>query len=681
MTAVRPARGATRVRACAWGALAALGLACSNNPYPGRESDEKVIYSAFADAPRRLDVAEAYDVVAHGFTGLLNDKLLDYHYLKRPYELIPSLALEVPKAEPQPDGGVIYRFRMRRGVMFSNDPCFELAGPGVRTREATTRDIAFQLHRLADPLLEVQVRDAFLNIAGFEEFMTNLGERRDSDPDFAKHPLQQQYAEIGEIEGIRTPTPYELEVRLTRPYPQILYWFALEFTSPVAWEAVAYYDGQQGRPLFRDWTVGTGPYRLAVYDKQARVSLVRNENWWGLRAESPETAPAAFYPTEGEPGDAEAGLLDPRYAGKRLPFVDRLESRRDKESIPAFHKFLQGYYDRAGIIRESFDQVVQNDRLSPEMAAKGIRLSTTVGPGWFYLGFNMADPVVGEQGGERSRKLRQAMSLAIDSQEWIDLFLNGRGQPAQSMIPPGLFGFEVSYQNPYRTVDLPRARRLLSEAGYPKGIDPATGRPLRLTFDTYVTNTQQKLQDEYFINEWRKLGLDVQLKATTYNEFQNKVQRLAYQVFFWGWSADYPDPENFLFLRSCDYRRSTVGGPNTVNFCDPRYEKLFREMRVRENDERRMAAIREMRTIIEEERPHIELYHPEDYLLVQGWLHNVKQFGMSQPMSKYYAVDPELRAEQRAAWNRPVRWPAYALGLALALGMIPAFVAFFRERQ
>jgi ABC-type transport system substrate-binding protein len=671
----------TTLRILAVALAACLALSCSNSPYSESESGERVLYAAFSDAPRRLDVAEAYDVVAHAFTGLVHDHLLEYHYLERPYRLIPGLALDVPKAEPQPGGGVIYRFRMRRGVLFHTDPCFELAGPGLRTREATTRDIAFQLQRLADPALEVQVRDAFLNVVGLEDFMNRLGERRKADAAFARLPAHEQYAALGGIAGVRTPTPYELEVELSRPYPQILYWFALEFTSPIAWESVQYYDGEQGRPLFRDWAVGTGPFRLAVYRKEARVSFVKNESWWGLRAENPETAPAAFYPSEGEPGDRESGLLDPAFVGQHLPFLDRLEFRRDKESIPAFHKFLQGYYDRSVIIRESFDQVVRNDRISPEMAGKGVRLSQTVGPGWFYLGFNMEDPVVGAKGGDRARKLRQAMSLAVDSEQWIALFLNGRGVPAHSMIPPGLFGYEEDYRNPYRTVDLARARRLLAEAGYRDGIDPRTRKPLKLTFDVYITNTQQKLQDEYFANEWRKLGLDVELKATTYNEFQNKVQRLAYQVYFWGWSADYPDPENFLFLRSCDYRRSTVGGPNSTNFCDPRFERLFQEMRVRDDDERRLAAIREMRRVIEEERPHIEIYHPEDYLLVHGWVRNVKQFGMSNPMAKYYAVEPQLRAEKRAQWNRPVRWPAYAIGALLVVAMLPAFVAFFRERQ
>jgi len=655
-----------------------VGVGCGNDPHPKSDSSKKVLYGAFNDAPRRLDPAQAYDVVAHAITGLVYDKLVEYHYLKRPFELMPGLAVAVPDAEPLAGGHVLYRFELRKSVFYAEDPCFELASPGLRTREATTRDIAFQLHRLADPALEVQVRDAFLNIAGFREFMAALGERRESDPAFAAKPAHVQYAEIGSVAGVRTPDAYTLEIELSQPYPQILYWFAIEFTTPVPWEAVQYYDGQGARESFVDHPVGTGPFVLTRYDKQARIVLERNPRWYGLT--SPD-APGAFYPTEGEAGDEEAGLLDPETIGKRLPFVDRIEYARDKEAIPAFNKFLQGYYDRSAIIKESFDQVVRNDRISPEMAARGVSLSSTVAPTYFYIGFNMEDAVVGVPAGERGKKLRQAMSHAIDAQEWIDLFLNGRGLAAQSMVPPGLFGYDASYRNPYDVFDLSRARKLLAEAGYPNGIDTRTGKPLRLTLDGYAVSTQQKLQDEYFVNAWRKLGLDVQLSVTTYNEFQAKVQRLAYQTYFWGWSADYPDPENFLFLRSCDQRRSTVGGPNSTNFCDPRFEALYRRMRTRADDAERYALIREMNEILAEERPHIDLYHQEDYLLVQGWLHNVKQFGMSNPMAKYWDVDPLERRERRLAWNRPVRWPALALGLVLLAAVLPAIRTFFRERQ
>ena len=97
---------------------------------------------------------------------------------------------------------------------------------------------------------------------------------------------------------------------------------------------------------------------------------------------------------------------------------------------------------------------------------------------------------MGAEAGERGRKLRQAMSLVIDSEEYLRVFQNGRGMPAQSPVPPGLAGYDPDYRNPYRQVDLERARVLLGDAGYPNGIDPKTGEPLSLTFDTSDTSAR-----------------------------------------------------------------------------------------------------------------------------------------------------------------------------------------------
>jgi len=293
----------------------------------------------------------------------------------------------------------------------------------------------------------------------------------------------------------------------------------------------------------------------------------------------------------------------------------------------------------------------------------------------------MLDPVVGATGGERSRELRQAMSLAIDSAEFLRVFLNGRGIPAQSPLPPGLFGYDERYRNPFRSVDLDRARALLAEAGYPNGVDPATGRALRLTFDTGDPSVQGRLRYEFLVAAWRRIGLDVEVAATAYNQFQDKVRRGAYQLFFWGWVADYPDPENFYFLLSGPMGQTRSGGPNTANFADPRFDALFEAMRTRPNDATRIDAIRGLRAIVEEERPWIELFYPEDYALLHGWLANVKPTGLTVPVFKYYDVDPAPRAAARQAWNRPIRWPAYALAGAFAALLAPGIATYLRERQ
>ncbi|MDG2048597.1 MAG: ABC transporter substrate-binding protein [Myxococcota bacterium] len=667
-------------RGLGWIALWALALlACNNNPYPATEGDEKVLYSSFREAPRSLDPAVAYDTGAHAITGSVYDTLLEYHYLKRPYELIPGLATNLPSQRPGDPGYTVYRFDLRPGMMYENDPAFALDEPGRTTREIVAADVAFELCRLADPAVNSPVVEPFSNIQGFQDFGQALTQRRE-DPAFADLPVQDQYASLGGISGVRSVGDHGLEVAVRSDYPQIQYWFAMPFTSPVPWEAVAFYDGQEGRPRFADHPVASGPYRLDQYDRQSRMVLEANPNWYG--AMHPEwAAPGAVYPSEGAPGDLEAGLLAPEWVGQSLPFIDRVEFRREKESIPYFNKFLQGYYDAAGVIKESFDQVIDEGGLSEEMAEMGIRLEKGVEPTIFYIGFNLDDETVGRPGGGPARKLRQAMSLVVDSQEYTRIFTNGRGIPAQSPLPPGLFGYDDGYENPYRQVDLERARELMVEAGYPEGIDPATGKPLTLSFDTYDTSAQGMLQYRFFTDAWRQLGINVKVEATNYNQFQEKVRNGAYQIFMWGWVADYPDPENFLFLLWSDLARSKSGGPNTANFMDDRFDALYLSMKSRPNGPERQKEIREMRQILEVERPWIELFHREDYALFQGWLENVKPFGMSFPMTKYRDLDPAARASHREDWNQPVVWPIW-VGLALVIVLIvPGVVTFMRERQ
>jgi len=651
---------------------------CSNDPYPPEQAGEKILYSSFIDAPRTLDPATAYTTRSHAITGVVYDTLLKYHFLKRPLELMPGLALALPEVESLGDGRMLYRFELRKDMLFADDDCFERSVPGRRTREIVAADIAFQLMRIADPKVGSPVVEPFSNIEGFQAFGKRLAARRESDEAFAALPADAQYAGVGGVAGLVIPTSHVLEVILDQPYPQIKYWFAMEFSTPVPWEAIAYYDGKDGRPRFEDHPVGAGPFLLAEYDKQSRYVLERNPNWYGAR--HPEwKAPAAIFPSEGDEEDRLSGRLD--YAGRTLPIIDRVVVVREKESIPRFNKFIQGYYDASGIIKESFDRVVQEDALSPEMEKMGIRLGKAVSPDVFYLGFNLDDPIVGRGGGDRSRKLRQAMSLVIDTDEYLRIFNNGRGVPAQSVLPPGIYGFDPDYRNPFRQIDVERARKLMVEAGYPNGIDPATGEALTLTFDTYNTSTAGLTAIRFYTGAWKTLGIDVKIDATTYNQFQEKLRRGAYQVFEFGWVADYPDPENFFFLLWSPMGKREHGGPNATNFSDARFDELFVSMKARENGPQRIAEIREMVSILERERAWIELHHREDYSLYQGWVKNVKPMGLSIPTYQYRDLDPEMRRERRLEWNEPIRWPAYVLILVALAVIIPGVQTYFKERQ
>jgi len=228
----------------------------------------------------------------------------------------------------------------------------------------------------------------------------------------------------------------------------MLYWMAMPFFAPVPPEAVEFFSQ---RPLlergitFDRNPIGTGPYFLAEYDPTNEFVLARNPNF---REEHYPDLP------EPDPGDrraranyelmrAEGMLAD---VGKRLPMIDRAVYRMEREWIPRWNKFRQGYYDATGISSDVFDEAItltsQGDPvLSDEMGRQGIRLLAAPAAVIHYFSFNMDDPVVGGYAEDR-QKLRQAISIAYDVEEEIAIFLNGRATPAHSLTPPGIFGYE-----------------------------------------------------------------------------------------------------------------------------------------------------------------------------------------------------------------------------------------------
>ena len=154
------------------------------------------------EAPSTLDPAVAYTTAEHVVTANVFDTLLEYHYLRRPFELIPGLATAIPEAVTKADGSQSYRFKLRDGVMYHPDPCFALSGQGQRARKAVAADVAFQLMRLADPAVNSPAASTFADVLGLSEFTKRLAEMRKADPQFAALPAHVQYERAGGVAGI-----------------------------------------------------------------------------------------------------------------------------------------------------------------------------------------------------------------------------------------------------------------------------------------------------------------------------------------------------------------------------------------------------------------------------------------------------------------------------------------------
>src|SRR3954471_11175811 len=96
-----------------------------NDPYPAAERGRSILYTSFSERPKHLDPVQSYTEDEARFTQQIYEPLLQYHYLKRPYELVPLTTLEVPKAR-EIEGGKysVYDIRIRPGILYQPHPAF-----------------------------------------------------------------------------------------------------------------------------------------------------------------------------------------------------------------------------------------------------------------------------------------------------------------------------------------------------------------------------------------------------------------------------------------------------------------------------------------------------------------------------------------------------------------------------
>lgn len=709
--------------------LLALWLAgCSgpwNNPYPGAAASADTLYEAFTERPRHLDPARAYSSDEAVFTGAIYEPPLQYAYLKRPYRLEPLTAAAMPTVQYQDAQGrplphdapaariaySVYTIHIRPGIRYQPSPAFarradgqyrylhlkpgELSRLGISkladfrhtgSKELTAADYVYEIKRLADPRVQSPIFSTMSeHIVGMERYARTLtAARRRLEAkagqgawlDLRRYPLA----------GAWVVGRYTYRIKVKGRYPQLLYWLAMPFFAPVPWQVDDFYaqPGMAKRDLTLDWhPVGTGPYMLVKNNPNLRMVLLENPNFH-----------KELYPSTGTTAQKKMGLLAD--AGRRLPFIHRIVFSLEKESIPYWNKFLQGYYDISGISSESFDQAIQvgaggEAHISAAMKRHGIYLKKVTEPAVFYMGFNMLDPVVGGDSA-RARKLRRAISIAVNFGDFISIFMNGRGIQAQGPIPPGISGyrpgckgldtyvFNCSNGKPRRK-SIQAARRLLAQAGYPNGIDTKTGEPLTLYLDTVATGPGDKSRLDWYRQQFAKLNIQLVIRATTYNRFQQKMANGDDQIFFWGWQADYPDPENFLFLLYGPNGAAKYHGANEANYASPAFDRLFDHMKSMPKGPRRRAIVRRMVHIAQRDAPWAWGYYPRQFTLFHGWVHNAVLNPMVDDPVKYWRLDARQRARAEKRWNRPVLWPLWLVAAALALLLLPALWLYWRSEH
>lgn len=715
--------------------LASVLAGCNNNPLPEDSSASNTLVTAVIESsPRHLDPVASYWSQDTPYTYQIYEPPYGYHYLKRPFTLIPKAAAEVarpryidssgmPLADDAPGEKVfesIYDIPIKPGILFQPHPAFAQDGQGhylyhalkpgelgsrrtpldfekTGTRELVAEDFVYALKRHATTRITAPIFGIFAEyVVGLKEYGALVkqedarlraglpaAERDLPFLDFRQWPLA----------GASAPEKHLLRIRIKGKYPQWNYWMGMTFLSPIPWEADAFYaqPGMAAVGLSLDrWPVGTGPYMMSEYVQDRRHVMVRNPNYRGEP-----------YPCEGMPGDREAGLLDD--CGKKTPFVDTIVSLIERERTSMRGKFRQGFYDVQVFERvdTGLDYIVEmqdSEDVRKEYEEKGFRLPQFSDVTSWIVGFNMMDPVIGwgdtPAQREKNRKLRQAISIAFDWEEFSKIFPKKGGEVAMGPLPDGIFGSRhgtVEGVNPvtHKVVDgkavrrsIDEAKKLLAEAGYPNGRDAKTGRPLVINYDFYaLPSPERKPEIDWVVRQFAKIDIQLEVRATDNNQFQDKIRKGKHQVFWLGWLADYPDAENFLFLLYGPNGKTRADGENTANYENPEFDKLFSQMKLLEDGPKKQAVIDRMVRIAQQDAPWSWGYFPFSSAAVQHWVHNAKPAVLIRDAGRYLRLDVAERVQKQREWNHPVWWPILIAVGALAILILVARQSWRRRER
>jgi ABC-type transport system substrate-binding protein len=520
--------------------LSALLLAACSEPHQAGDGQRggaaRTYVHALDGAPYSIDPAQANSLYANFIAVNLYDTLYRYKYLARPYQLEPNLAATLPEFSVD---GLTLTIPLKRGVHFIDDPAFA----GGHGREVTAQDVVYSIQRHFDPQMRAQ--GAWL----WQERIVDIDAWKERGSDYSDP-----------VAGLTALDDHTLQIRLVRPYPQVVHTLAQGYAAVVPREAVEAY----GRG-FGSQAVGSGPFRLDSFDT-TRAVMLRNPDF---RREAFDLHHEGFDPAR------DAGLHLESLQGREPPFLDRLVLEFISEDAARWNAFRSGQVQFLKVPASQFGQVLAESpplRLVESLAAQ-YQLEAVAEAGFVYTNFNMADPRIGAhpdpQQAQRNRALRCAIVKGFDWHARNRMFFHDLGQVFPGIIPPSLPEYDPAQGQDYVQHDPDGARALLAENGWQANNLPL----LEYGFPASVTERQMFEQFRGFMQAIGWPADKVQpLAYGNYGEYSRAYSQGQVMLITSSWTLDYPDAENTLQLF---YGPNAAPGSNSASFNDPQFNALY----------------------------------------------------------------------------------------------------------
>ena len=523
----------------------------------------KVLRYAMRIAETGFDPAQVSDLYSNTLVSNMFDAPYALEFLARPVRIRPNTAAAMPEVSAD---FTTFTVRIRPGIYFADDPAFD----GKR-RELIAEDYVYAIKRHFDPRWKSPKLSGLANnrILGLDELrQAAIKGKKPFDYDIP-------------AEGLQALDRYTLRFRLAQPTPR----FVDELIDPATVGAVAREVVEKYGDRIMEHPVGTGPFRLRDWKRSSRITFEKNPNY---RDE--------YYAEEAPADDPLARAAVARLNGRKLPMVDRVEVSVIEENQPRWLSFVNGEMDVIEQVPEDFTTTaIPNNKVAPNLAKRGVYDVRYLRNDASMSYFAMENPVVG---GYTPAKvaLRRAIALAVNVDEEIRLVRRGQAIPAQSILAPGLWGYDPAFRSEMSVYDRGRAQALLDLHGYVDRDgdgwrEQPDGSPLTLEYATQPDDLSRQL-----ITQWKKnmdaIGVRIVFKTAKWPE--NLKASRAGKLMMWGvgWSGG-PDGEAFLVLG----HSPDAGQANHARFSLPAYDRLFDLQRRLPNGPERMQAMTEMKKL------------------------------------------------------------------------------------
>jgi oligopeptide transport system substrate-binding protein len=580
-------------------ALFALSVAA------GAADSGKVLRTAFSIAETSFDPVIAWDAASNSVVEEISESMLEYEYLARPMKLAPLTLERLPEMS---DRGATYLCRIRKGIFFAPDAAFQ-----GKPRELVAADYAYSLKRLLDPALRSPWTWVIEGkLVGGDEVQAAAKKSGKLDYNAA-------------LPGLEIVDRYTLRIRLKQPDYNFPYVLAMPTTAAVAREVVEAYGNDFGAH-----PVGTGPYLLKEYQRSNRIVLEANPGFRKVVFDEPAA------------NQADAAIVR-ALRGKVLPAIGRIEISIIEEQQPRWLAFLKREVDYLQPFPLDFvDELLDDGKLKPALAAKGIHHELLLRPNTWWAYFNMEDPVVGGYAPHKIA-LRRAIGMGFNTEEFIRVLFRGRAIPAQGPIPPDIAGYDPTHKTQAQVYDPGAARALLDRFGY-KDRDGDGYRELPdgkpLVIERWSTPASRDRQiDELWKKNMDAIGIRMVFKKDKLPELRKMGRAGKVQMRQDGWNADYPDAENYMQL----LYGPNIGQANDSRFSLPEFDRLYEQARMLPDSPERTKLYDRMTDLVIAYAPWKLTHHLLEDHIIQPWVIGYKPHPIRADIWKYLDIDESKR--------------------------------------